>query len=298
MKLFRIFFISTILAFSQLFAQLEIEISNGMTVETTGDVYISGASDVIENGSGYLKGVVESSTLSNAIQFAGLNLSNGFSGTITRTTGSAISASSPKTAFRSYAMDNSSGSALTTNVDAEIISGATNNEENGITNKFIYLENGGNFTGYIDNGSTENTIKAADVIIPMGVSNILISEGVGVGAKIYLEGPYQGGATPLADNLGTLPSQSPYTEAPRTASNIPTEAVDWVLVELRSGSSAGTSLGYRSAFINADGNIINDNGSLGIGFPSTPGFRYLVIKHRNHLPVMSNGSINYDWYSN
>ncbi|MCB9248269.1 MAG: hypothetical protein H6613_06850 [Ignavibacteriales bacterium] len=80
-----------------MFAQLTIEISDNMQVETTGGVYISGAADVIENGSGYLKGVVESSSLSGANQFAGLTFGSGYSGTITRTTGTALSAATPKT---------------------------------------------------------------------------------------------------------------------------------------------------------------------------------------------------------
>lgn len=297
MKLFRIFFISTILACSQLFAQLEIEISNGMTVETTGDVYISGASDVIENGSGYLKGVVESSTLSNAIQFAGLTLSNGFSGTITRTTGSAISASIPKRAFRSYAMDNT-GSQITADVSMNFISSGTFDESNGISDKLLFTNIGLTWKGYTDNGSTSSLIAASDVVIPSSNSEITIAEGVGVGATIFLEGAYNATNDNMNNSTnGDIPLTSPYTEAPRTAAAVPPTAVDWVLVELRSGTSSST-LGYRSAFVNADGNIINDNGSVGIGFPAAPSTSHIVVKHRNHLSVMSNSTITYDWFSN
>ena len=58
------------------FAQIEIDIADGMTVETTGDLYISGVADVNENTTGYLKGTVESSPLSGATEFAGLTLGN------------------------------------------------------------------------------------------------------------------------------------------------------------------------------------------------------------------------------
>ena len=82
------------------FAQIEIDIADGMTVETTGGVYISGAADVIENTTGYLKGTVESSTLTGAHNFAGLTLGTGFIGIITRTTGTALSSNAPKTSKR------------------------------------------------------------------------------------------------------------------------------------------------------------------------------------------------------
>lgn len=297
MKIYNIIFVLFILTAGSLFAQLEIVIDDGMTIETQGDLYISGVSELTENGSGYLDGKVESSTLSGATQFAGLTLSNGFNGIITRTTGEAFSASSPKTALRSYEMDNSS-SQLTTDVEAQIITAAANNEENGIIDKFIYTEDGGTWTGYSDNGSTASTIKGAGVVIPNGISNIVVSEGVGVGAKIYLEGPYNAGTNNL-DNLinSDIPSTSPYSEDPRTASSVPGNAVDWALVELRSGTAANTSLGFRSAFVDQNGNIIDDLGNIGIGFPASPASSYLVIKHRNHLTVMSNSTISTNWLS-
>jgi len=298
MKYFRILLLTVFFASFNLFAQLDIEISDGMLIETEGGLFISGASDVIENGSGYLKGVVESSDLSSATQFAGLTLSTGFSGTITRTTGTAISASNPKTALRSYEMDNST-SPISPDVSFEFISSGSNNESNSLAEKLLFTKVGSTWKGYSDNGSTSSLISAAGVLIPSGNSEITIAEGVGVGATIFLEGPYNAVNDNMNNSInGDIPLASPYNEAPRTAAAVPPAAVDWVLVELRSGTAASTSLGYRSAFVNADGNIINDNGSLGIGFPAIPDDYYLVVKHRNHLPVMSNGAITYDWFSN
>ena len=287
-----------ILAFTAAFtfAQIEIDIADGMTVETTGDLYISGVADVNENTTGYLKGTVESSALSGATQFAGLALSTGFNGTITRTTGTAFSTSTPKTVLRNYELNASSP--ITTDIEAKIVTATTNNEENGIVDKFIYKEQSSAWTGYTDNGSTASNIKASAVNITSGISNITVAEGLGVGARIFLEGPYQGGTTPMTNTL-TLPSTSPYTvEAPRTVSP-PAGAVDWVLVELRTGTAAASSVGYRSAFVNQQGYLINDDGSQGIGFPAVPdpSGHYLVVKHRNHLSVMSDETQIYDWYS-
>ncbi len=275
-------------------AQLTLEIGNNLQVETTGGVFISGASDLIETGTGYLKGKVESSSLSGATQFAGLTLGTGFTGTITRTTGTALSTSAPKTVLRNYEMVTSS--ATTQDVSSKIITSGTNDETNGIAEKYIYTKNGATWKGYSDNSSTSSEIKAASVDIPSGTSNITIAEGVGLAVKVYLEGPYQNGGT-LADNLGTLPSLAPYSQAVRTASAIPANAVDWVLMEIRTGTAASTSIGYRSAFVDVNGNIINDAGATtGIGMPGIGGTDYyIVVKHRNHIGVMSSTTQTLSW---
>jgi hypothetical protein len=96
---------------------------------------------------------------------------------------------------------------------------------------------------------------------------------------------------------GDIPAASPYAEAPRTASSIPVNAVDWVLLELRTGTAASTSVGFRSAFVDANGNIIGDDGLAGIGMSADPGSYRLVVKHRNHLGIMSNSTISAGWFS-
>jgi hypothetical protein len=199
--------------------------------------------------------------------------------------------------LRNYELDNT-GSAFNSDVAAAIVTSGSNNESNGIVDKFIFTEQSGTWAGYSDNGSESNLIKGAEVNIPANTSNIVVSEGVGVGAAIFLEGPYNASSDNMNNSVnGNIPSESPYSEAPRTAA-VPAAAVDWVLVELRSDRPASSSLGFRSAFVDANGNIIDDSGNPGIGFPAVPGSSYLVIKHRNHLPVMSEGIISVDWYSN
>ncbi len=44
-------------------------------------------------------------------------------------------------------------------------------------------------------------------------------------------------------------------------------------------------------------NIIQDDGTVGIGFPAIPGNYRLVVKHRNHLSVMSNLITGLNWIS-
>ncbi len=291
--------ILSFISISVTFGQIELVIDDGMTVETTGGVYISNALDVVENGTGYLKGTVESSSLSAAAQFAGLTFGTGFTGTITRTTGTDYNGvTAPKTTLRSYKLVSSS--AITPNVGMALVTSGTNNETNGLAEKYIYTENGGMWKGYSDNGSTANNIKAAGVAIPSGTSYITITEGVGLAAKIFLEGPYN----TVDHNMfyainASIPFLSPYALGVRTASAIPTNVVDWVLVEIRTTTASSSVVGYRSAFVDDNGNIINDAGATtGIGLPGIDGTEYYaVVRHRNHLGIMSSSARTLNWLS-
>ena len=278
------------------FAQLEIDIADGMTVETTGGIYISGVADVNENSTGYLKGTVESSTLSSATEFAGLTLGTPFSGTITRTTGTAFSSSTPKTFLRSYELNSSS--AFTSDVSSKFVSTVGNDEQNGIVTPFIYKKEGTNWTGYNNTSTTANVASANSVNIPSGVSDITISEGIGVAARIFLEGPYTSSAMSTTLNA-SIPLVSPYSEDPRTAAAVPGNAVDWVLISLRDQTTPATVVSSRAAFVNSDGYIIDDSGALHTGVPAgLAGNYHMSIKHRNHLEVMTNLAQSFDWESN
>jgi len=295
----KIFTTLTILLFSSiLFAQVDLEINDGMLVETTGGLSIEVSGDLIENGSGYLKGVVTTGDrgAGGVSSFAGLNLASGGVDQIIRTTGSPLSSATPKTTLRSYELDNSS-SLFTADVTSNLVTSGPNDETNLIDDTFIFTKIGATWKGYTDNGSTESSIAGADVDIPAGTSNIAISEGLGVGAAIFLEGPYAGSSAMSNTINGSIPLASPYSEALRTASSIHANAVDWVLLELRTGTSATTSVGYRSAFVDINGNIIRDDGTIGTGFPAVPNSYYLVVKHRNHLGIMSNSAQSYNWIS-
>jgi hypothetical protein len=294
MKKFNLTLLLAIFAILSTIAQVDLEINDNMTVETIGGLSIELSGKLVETGTGYLKGVVTSGVRAGGIAtFAGLDLTTGSVSKITRTTGSVLSSISPKTSLRYYELVNSS--AFSTDVTSEFIPIGSNNESNGITEAYLFTKNGTTWKGYSDNGSLLTSIMAANVNISNGTSNIAISEGSGVGATILLEGPYSSGSLMTNTNNSNIPLLSPYSEAPRTASSIPATAVDWVLVELRTGTSAATSVGYRSAFIDVNGNLINDSGSAGIGFPSVPADYYLVLKHRNHLAAMSNTSSFYRW---
>ncbi len=268
-------------------AQLKMEINNNMQVETTGGVYISNVSELGENGTGYLKGKVESSSLLGATQFAGLTLSTGFTGTITRTTGSSYAKGNGEgTNIKRYYELNNTGSATTPNVTSTIVTSGTNNETNTLSGPFFLYTYNTNWKGN-GNGSTGSTVNANNVSIGVGSTDLVISEGTGVAAKIYLQGPYNSSNNNMNTSLNAnVPLTSPYSEDPRTAATKPANAVDWVLVQLRE-TAGGATVESRATFINADGFLIEDDGTQGIGIKSKPGDYFIVVKHRNHLGVMS-----------
>jgi hypothetical protein len=96
------------------------------------------------------------------------------------------------------------------------------------------------------------------------------------------------------NNADQLPSSQPFNTAPWDYEGTetlpeppPTNVVDWVLVELRTGTGPETSIGKAAGLLYNDGTIdiaIND-----VTFPLVhAGSNYnIVVWHRNHMPVMS-----------
>ncbi|MBN1781673.1 hypothetical protein JW948_11140 [bacterium] len=114
------------------------------------------------------------------------------------------------------------------------------------------------------------------------------SESVRLRLKVFIEGAYGSGALSTALNsAGFLPAVSPYTDA-RNAGTVPAGVTDWIWVELRETGSGETVAG-RSFFLKSDGTVVETDGSTldltvyGVG----QGAYYIVVRHRNHMPVMS-----------
>lgn len=111
---------------------------------------------------------------------------------------------------------------------------------------------------------------------------------------IFLQGPYSSNA--MDANLSTLiPMTNPYG-LNTIASSIPTNAVDWVKVEIRdSNTSTYNVLDQKACFVNTSGQLMETDGTVGITFDNlevTSG--YLVVTHRNHLGVMTNSLITFE----
>ncbi|MFP4468896.1 MAG: hypothetical protein ACLFN2_08005 [Bacteroidales bacterium] len=130
--------------------------------------------------------------------------------------------------------------------------------------------------------------------------------------KVFLEGPYRTADGEMVTTLRDeelIPAEQPYnqepwnysgTEAVETKADVPEGTVDWVLVELRDAESAEDALeveptGVFAAFLQYNGQLIGPMGDMILFDVEEPvhGY-YIVIRHRNHMDVMSSNSLVYD----
>ncbi len=129
-------------------------------------------------------------------------------------------------------------------------------------------------------------------------SNGAIALAVTVNTKAILQGAYNGtDMNTSLNSAGLIPLTQPYNTAPwnyagtESVASIPnTNVVDWVLVELRTGTGSGTIVanGRQAGFVQKDGTIVGLDGVNPLIFYGlTAGNYYIVVRHRNHLPVMS-----------
>ena len=117
-----------------------------------------------------------------------------------------------------------------------------------------------------------------------------------INTKALLQGSYAGAGimrTDLNDN-GFIPLSQPYNnsqydyDGTESVSSIPAGVVDWVYLELRETSDgAPIPSGRRAAFIKSDGRIVDLDGINPVKVNTISGNYFIVIGHRNHLPVMS-----------
>lgn len=114
---------------------------------------------------------------------------------------------------------------------------------------------------------------------------------------------------------GVLPLSQPYNGAPwnykgtesvTSVSSFPATVVDWLLLELRDSSNNNLVVARRAALLLSNGSIadITSNGTVtsGIGsrfisFSNSSNY-YVVVRHRNHLPVMSNVALDLSAFVN
>ncbi len=127
------------------------------------------------------------------------------------------------------------------------------------------------------------------------------SNAVKLSASAILGGCYSNGimnTTLLA--RGFLPHNQPYNAAPwnyngtESVSSFPANTVDWILLELRSDTSSSSIVARRAALLLNNGSIVDLDGTSPVLFDGVPsGNYYLVVKHRNHLGVMSSQKLNF-----
>ncbi len=101
------------------------------------------------------------------------------------------------------------------------------------------------------------------------------------------------------DNL--LPQSQPYSAAPwnyngteTLPNNIPTNTVDWILVEIRDANNSNTIIESHAALILSDGSIVDADGvTNGVKLENIIANTayYITLRHRNHIDVMSETTV-------
>ncbi|MBV6403402.1 MAG: metallophosphoesterase family protein [Flavobacteriales bacterium] len=128
---------------------------------------------------------------------------------------------------------------------------------------------------------------------------------VRVPLRAFLQGPYLSGQELMHDSLraqGVLPLVEPFTAlgflhagagggesvAPAVLQTTGLNAVvDWVLVELRTGTAPATVVATRSCLILRGGEVVDKDGSSAPWITAPPGAYHIVLRHRNHLAAMT-----------
>lgn len=136
--------------------------------------------------------------------------------------------------------------------------------------------------------------------IGAGTQNLLY-----VNVKVWLEGAYDSGSMTTSLNPGSLPTSQPYNGGDFTGTPMEyagsesvadwtgarASAVDWVLVELRTTTAAASAVATRAGLLMSNGTIRDTDGTSELIFTTAPGDHYIVVRHRNHIPIMSNSVV-------
>jgi hypothetical protein len=127
---------------------------------------------------------------------------------------------------------------------------------------------------------------------------------VNINIQAFLSGPYNTASSQMDDGLrsgGYIPLIEPYTGlgfihvggggesiAASVLSNTGNNAIiDWVFLELRNNLDDTDVLATRSALVQADGDIVDLDGTSAVEFNASPDDYYISVQHRNHLSIMS-----------
>ena len=126
--------------------------------------------------------------------------------------------------------------------------------------------------------------------------------------KMALQGPWDSSANSMRDDLrinGLIPVLEPYSglgftlvasggeiaDVAQFAANGNNAIVDWVLVELRDRNQPTSVLATKSALLQRDGDVVDVQGHRRLLFDVPPDEYFVAVRHRNHLGVMTAGTV-------
>ncbi|WP_299104289.1 hypothetical protein [uncultured Tenacibaculum sp.] len=113
---------------------------------------------------------------------------------------------------------------------------------------------------------------------------------------VFLQGPLTtSGSTIMDDSLranSLLPTTSPYSDGLTCDSSVfnitgSNAIIDWVWVTIRDKNDKSLVLGSQSALLQADGDIVDIDGTSVLSFALSSDSYYIAVNHRNHLGIIS-----------
>jgi|GEM_PF-1474072 len=136
------------------------------------------------------------------------------------------------------------------------------------------------------------------------VVNACMDAGLTLSLKVLLEGAHDastGGMHTKLRQKNLIPTTQPYNTAPwnytgvESSTNLPTDMVDWVLVEIREGtpsligSASTTMVETVAGILLSNGDIVATDGVSPLTFNQLSiGVNYhILVRHRNHLDIIS-----------
>ncbi|MGB0840013.1 MAG: matrixin family metalloprotease, partial [Chitinophagales bacterium] len=147
-----------------------------------------------------------------------------------------------------------------------------------------------------------STTMGTCAINAMTQTTVCTPNQVSVEATVLLEGAYQSATNMnvnLRNPLNVIPLIQPFNQAPwnyagteafATLGDLPANAVDWVLVEVRNAQTKCVEE-QKAAILMGDGSLKDVDATVTSGVAFTTlnycSNYYLSIKHRNHIAVMS-----------
>ncbi len=154
--------------------------------------------------------------------------------------------------------------------------------------------------------STFTDTRSLGSVVQPTVLNTGTAAVLSVDLKVYLAGAFDGTSAMRTDlaAAGVLPHAQPYAAAAfdgtaldydgtERVDAVPTNAVDWVLVELRTGTAASTTVARRAVLLLADGSLYDTNAAPAVAFTGVNAEPYyVVVRHRNHLSAMTSTAIS------
>lgn len=169
----------------------------------------------------------------------------------------------------------------------------------------------------IDNGGDISTVGNVQLMYTIGESNIQefssgniqVSEGfiipslkVKINVVVFLQGSLLNPSNVgfMNDDLRSnnyIPTTSPYGDNATVNASVfsvtgTNAIVDWVWVELRQENDATKVVTSTSALLKRNGNVVALDGSSTLVLNAAQGNYHVVVKHRNHLSVMSANPIS------